>query len=358
MKKETKKKKLVLVWEGAHKIFWSWCDVLNRNFDFYLILNEGGENDVFSLNNPITYVEAINFLTLSAYYKGLSKRLKEIKPDIILSYHINQLHSWQAASYCKRNNIPFYILETQIEPPTKVNPMFKLASPVIRFMYKNKLKKILCLTKKSFVYMKKCGFENVDYVPITPFFTFPKKQEYDNEDEKIKLLFVGRLVKEKNLLFVLEAIKELKNENKINLQDFIFNIVGSGPKEELLREYVIENDLKDLVSFLGWIKHEDLKDVYRENDIFILPSSHEILGLVVLEAMSAGLPILVSDKAGICLQIENNKNGYIFKSGDISDLKNKILQLKDNRKREQFGEQSFNLIKDYQIEMEKAFLKL
>lgn len=349
-------KKVALVWEGNHKVFWSTFDVLNRNFNLYLINPDHMKGPPHFISNPLTYVKSISFLNYSAYYKGLSKQLIDIRPDIVVSYHINQLHSWQAASYCKKNNIPFYIIESQMDPPQRFNPFFRLISPMIRFAYKNRINKILCYTKKSLTYMDKCGFGNLVYVPITPYITFPKSKKLD--DEKMRLIFVGDLTKRKNVSLVLTAINELKDENKVNPQNFVFNVVGQGIKEASLKRYVRENNMESLVNFTGRLNHKELEDIFMESNVFILPSLMDILGLVVLEAMSAGLPIIVSDNVGTCSHVEIDKNGYVFKSGDVTGVKDKILKLMDKQKRKQFGMQSANLIKHYKLMFEHELSKL
>ena len=350
------KKKVVLVWQGGHKVFWSTYDILGRNFDLYIISHIHAKGFPPFLNNPIIYVKNINFFHYSAYYKGLSKQLTELRPDVVVSYHINQLHSWQAASYCKKNNIPFYVIESKMDPHQKFNPFFRLISPMIRFVYKNRIKKILCYTKKSLTYMKKCGFENLVYTPVTPYITFPKSKKLD--DEKMRLLFVGNLIKRKNVSLVLTAINELKNENKVNPQNFVFNVVGQGIEETSLKKYVRENNMESLVNFTGRLNHKELEDIFMESNVFILPSLVDILGLVVLEAMSAGLPVIVSDNVGTCSHVENDKNGYVFKSGDVTGVKDAILKLMDKQKRKQFGMQSANLIKHYKLKFEHELSKL
>ena len=104
------------------------------------------------------------------------------------------------------------------------------------------------------------------------------------------------------------------------------------------------------VYFMGFQNRNDLCDFYALADILVLPSNRETWGLVVNEALSFSLPVVVSDQvgAGVDLVIPD-QNGYIFPAGDIpalADQISKVLGLSD-QDRKKMGEKSYSLIKDW-----------
>lgn len=110
-----------------------------------------------------------------------------------------------------------------------------------------------------------------------------------------KILFVGRLIKRKNISKLAESVVEL-NKAGNNLE---LNIVGSGGSDETLIRNLSEQ-YKNTINFYGEVKEkESLKKIYQENHIFAMPSIGETFGLVYVESLSQGLPIIFSKDEGI-----------------------------------------------------------
>ena len=145
----------------------------------------------------------------------------------------------------------------------------------------------------------------------------------------------------KNFETLIEAVSILKNK-RIKI---ICNVYGDGYLRKRLENIVKKKNLDKNILFHGNIENNLLMKKYQENNLFILPSKIEPIGQVVLEAMSKGLPIIVSNNCGSKDYIKNNYNGYIFKAKNPKDLANKILKLKDKEKRMLFGNRSIELIK-------------
>ena len=158
---------------------------------------------------------------------------------------------------------------------------------------------------------------------------------------KVKLLFVGRLVNQKGIDVLLDALYKLDSKNLWSL-----NIVGDGPLKEILNESVFRLKLENNVNFLGWKDRNDLPSIYKENDILILPSRDEGMPNVMLEAMASSLPIIGSRVSGMDQVIINNKNGLLVKPGDSDELHyaiKKLINNKDNIR--DMGYASSNLVK-------------
>jgi len=159
--------------------------------------------------------------------------------------------------------------------------------------------------------------------------------------DKFTVLFVGRLVEEKGIRDLLELSKELSNIN------FVF--AGSGPLEKEINKYPVK--------YLGFIKDKKrLASVYNQADLFVLNSYktnnwEELYGIVLLEAMSCGLPVIATDCVGPKEIIQNQKTGILIPQKDKTALKKAILDLKENKsKREKLSSNAKQfVVKNYNI---------
>jgi len=116
------------------------------------------------------------------------------------------------------------------------------------------------------------------------------------QNKKVELLFVGRLVPYKGADMLIEAIARLESsiQNRISL-----TIIGDGSEREDLHRRVQALNLTNTVKFTGWIKQQDTLEYYRKSDIFCFPSIREFGEAVVMEAMACGLPCIVVNNGGI-----------------------------------------------------------
>ncbi len=142
---------------------------------------------------------------------------------------------------------------------------------------------------------------------------------HKQQNELPVLLCVARFATEKNLPMLIEAFKSSNLNGKWQLK-----IVGGGPQKEELQNSVSTNDT---IVLQDWLTYAELPDLYASADCFILPSLFEPWGLVVNEAMSAGLPIILSDEIGGLPDLLNEgKNGWMFHLSK-EDLTNTLNQL-------------------------------
>jgi glycosyltransferase involved in cell wall biosynthesis len=127
-------------------------------------------------------------------------------------------------------------------------------------------------------------------------------------------------------------------------------IVGKG---ELLPEYKRTTEfleLQNYVSFHTNVKDDELPYYYSAADLFVLPSptEGEAFGIVLLEAMSVGIPVIASDKCGGSFAIEESNSGLVYKRYDIEDLSNKIIQiLRDDSLASKLGENGIKCAQKY-----------
>jgi glycosyltransferase involved in cell wall biosynthesis len=120
-------------------------------------------------------------------------------------------------------------------------------------------------------------------------------------------LYVGRIEERKGLHLLLQACDILRREGC----QFSLLIIGRGHREEELQAYCHSHDLDDRVRWLGWIDYRQLGVYFQQADVFVFPSLEDIWGMVTLEAMAFGKPVLCSKWAGSSEQIVDGQNGWI-----------------------------------------------
>ncbi|MFQ6118159.1 MAG: glycosyltransferase family 4 protein, partial [Candidatus Bipolaricaulia bacterium] len=126
-------------------------------------------------------------------------------------------------------------------------------------------------------------------------------------EEEPLLLHSGRLAREKNLKFLLRAFREMLKER----EDLWLVLTGGGPERPALERYVAELGIKDRVIFTGYLPREQLIELHREADLFIFTSKTETQGLVLVEAMAAGTPVVALGERGVLEVVQDGVNGLL-----------------------------------------------
>lgn len=139
----------------------------------------------------------------------------------------------------------------------------------------------------------------------------------------INILSVGQLIPRKGFDLLFKALSKLPDES-IHLY-----VVGGKPTEEY-NSMVKKLKLEDRVHFVGFLNKEDLKQYYLAADLMCLPTREDVWGLVVLEALACGLPVISTNKCNAAIElIKNSVNGYVVESEDsdaIASAIQKIIQ--------------------------------
>lgn len=150
------------------------------------------------------------------------------------------------------------------------------------------------------------------------------------EEREIKLLYVGRVSREKNLPLLGDVFKLLVKDHP----DVRLIVVGDGPYLPEMRR-----DLAGLpAAFTGYKSGEELATIYASSDIFVFPSTTDTFGNVVLEAQASGLPVIVTDIGGPQENMEVNRTGFVVPGDDGPGLLNAVEQLVvDPRLRQKMG---------------------
>jgi glycosyltransferase involved in cell wall biosynthesis len=168
------------------------------------------------------------------------------------------------------------------------------------------------------------------------------KEKLGIGQEKI-ILTAGRLIEIKGIKYLIKAFnKVLEDQNNIRLL-----IIGDGPEKKKLVNLSDQLHLKDRISFLGHMPHEQVLSYMCASDIFVGPSLVEGLGNVFIEAMACGTPVIGTTVGGIPDIIEDKVNGLLVPPGDSNAIADAILKiLNDEELRIRFSKKGLMVVKE------------
>ncbi|MFZ7114093.1 MAG: glycosyltransferase family 4 protein [Bacteroidota bacterium] len=265
-------------------------------------------------------------------YGKLSEVLKSEKPDriIVSGFSIATMKVWWYTRFTKAK---FLIWSGSVTTKDK-------GAGFIRSMQR---KLIAAYSAGFIVYGKRAGeylqslgipekkiFKAINTVDTTFFSrkTFELQGKERISDNKHRLCYVGYLSKRKNVEQLLVCIRELATIR----QDFILDLIGDGDDKNDLQRQVVELKLENFVRFTGFKQKEELPEYYAQTDVFLFQTGFDIWGLVLNEAMAAGLPCIASPNAGAVDDlIENGKTGFIVDFDHVDLVLEKIIFLFDNK---------------------------
>lgn len=157
------------------------------------------------------------------------------------------------------------------------------------------------------------------------------------------VIHVGRIVKEKNLDILVDVVPLIRNAHP----DITFLIVGEGPARMELEALVKKKNVEDFFRFTGFIPDEELPDYYAAADVFAFPSTYETQGIVALEAMAAGVPVVASRYRALPDLIVDGRNGFLFSPGNTEELATKLCMAFESEKIQKEGRKT---AEEYSVE--------
>ncbi|MEX2162100.1 MAG: glycosyltransferase family 4 protein [Anaerolineales bacterium] len=238
-----------------------------------------------------TTLEQISFM-LSAAFVGLLW-LRRLRPDFVLAFFgaPSGVAAWFWSLFAR---LPYIVsLRGGDVPgfrPYDFARQHRLLSPLLRRVWRRAAGVVA-----NSEGLRELGANFEDRVPIR---VIPNGVNLDNFHsgqrawDPPRLLFVGRIVHQKGLDVLLNALGELKS------QPWQLNVVGDGPRVDRLQAQARHLGIADRVHFDGWLSREQLPAAYAQANLFVYPSRHEGMPNAVLEAMASGLPVLATRIAG------------------------------------------------------------
>jgi glycosyltransferase involved in cell wall biosynthesis len=173
--------------------------------------------------------------------------------------------------------------------------------------------------------------------------------QFDLADVKRPVfLYVGQLIERKGVRLLLEACQLLKHRG---FDQFTVLIVGDGNQRDELKAYVEDHGLKDYVEWAGWVEYGKLGPYFQQSDVFVFPTYEDVWGMVVLEAMVFGKPVLCSKGANSYEMVAPGENGYIFEPRNVEEVADGMQKFLENPDLiSKMGQRSRELIAQYNPE--------
>lgn len=267
-------------------------------------------------------------LVWNAIYDNALYKICE-KYDVIQVSECDQICSWQVYKRFPDKTV-IYHGPYKSQYTKKYNFRSRVFDMV--FSWRAGFKNVQVITKSYLAetYLRNKGFKNITTLGVGlnesvlnfPVEKIPQKLEHliENKGNFKYLLYIGALSERKNLMFLLYVLENLVN--KTGHKNYKLIIVGDKAyKEEkyfnTCFSYIKENRLNNNVVYLGTLEQKYLRFLYQACDLYLLATQYDIFGMVYLEAMYFGIPILTTECGGSSLLIENGKTGYIQKKEDI-----------------------------------------
>ena len=148
-----------------------------------------------------------------------------------------------------------------------------------------------------------------------------------NSQQKINIVFLGRIGKRKGVFDLLEAFAKITPEQRAQ-SELILAGIGQVEQANHLAEKL---SLKEHVTFAGWVDPAKRSELLSKADVFLLPSYNEGLPMALLEAMSWGLPVITTPVGGIPEVITHNETGFLVNPGDVQQLAEALQSLIENK---------------------------
>lgn len=299
------------IYSGLENVAITIIENLKDKFDFIYVTQDGPIVDVLKYKKIDYYI--IEKMSISE----IRKCVKELKPDII------HAHDYTASCICALSNIKLPI----ISHLHNNSPWIKTLHPYsFLYLYSSiKFNKILTVSdsiENEYIFSTfiKHKIKNISN-PVS------RKKILENicEEKNIKydICFVGRLTEQKNPIKFIKIIDKIRKD----IPDISAVMIGDGELNKYCKGLITELNLESNINMLGF-KKNPYKYIY-QSKIFCLPSNWEGYGLVAFEAMTLGVPCVVSDVGGL-VDIIDNKCGYLANSED--EFKNYIVELMNNKK--------------------------
>lgn len=187
---------------------------------------------------------------------------------------------------------------------------------------------------------KKCKI--CEELAITKSFSNLNIKERNND--KIQILFVGRLIEKKGLMLLIDIFKTIDKNENLHL-----SIYGCGPLENEIKSEIKSNCLESMITVMGKVEYTKIIDAYKEADIFIMPSLRETSGNVLIEALASKIPVIALNMSFASKLNELDCGKFInfnqSKGKIIDDFAKAIIELKNDKKeRKRLAQNGYNFV--------------
>ncbi|MBQ9374889.1 MAG: glycosyltransferase family 4 protein [Ruminococcus sp.] len=262
-------------------------------------------------------------------YSYMLHLCKEFKPDVI--YSLDPLLDGRLnIEVGKKLGIPVVLIEHSIPNNYKNLVGNKKAVSIYSNAVKAADKTIFVTNIQKQRFDKMVGFEingtiiyngfvNENQADVCKPFSYTK-------DRLLRTISVGFLEAQKGYPIIFKALKTLREQGA----DISSVIVGDGKSRQEYEQVVNDYGLGDVCTFKGIVKHDEVLRLMSESDVFVLPSYQESFGIVYLEAMSCGLPVIATKGEGISDIVVDGENGFLIEKNNADELYDRLEFIRNN----------------------------
>lgn len=302
------------------------------------------------------------FRVANIFLGRIRARVRAFRPDVIHLHHPFWLGSL-GLLLARWFKVPaLYTYHTRLE---HFAPFVPLPSPLFRNLvshalirrFANKCEGVIVPTSSAEEYLRMIGVKSPTFVQPTGI-DYERFQQVEKTDivtlreslgltDEIVLISVSRLSKEKNIDFMMDAVDTLRHQTD---RPFRVLMIGDGQEHRHLQKRIDQMELNDRFTLVGEISPDDMATWYRLGDVFLFASRSETQGLVILEAMAAGLPVVAVRSSGIDDVVREGYNG--FKTLAKTELwRERVrLLLENDTLRDEMSANALAFARDYSVE--------
>ena len=260
----------------------------------------------------------------AAVWAGL-KLIRKWQPDVIHA-HFAVPAGAAALVLSKLTGVP-YMLTTHLGDvpgavPEKTDDWFKWIYPLTPPIWRNARQVV---ASSSFTRQLALQHYPVEISVIPSAVDLSALPTHQPTDDAPRIIFAARFVEQKNPEHLVQALAALQT------LPWNCTMIGDGPLLEPVRKTVFACGLEERFSFPGWVKPEELLNIFANSDILVMPSRAEGLSVVGVQSLGMGLALVLSDVGGNSDLVQNGENGFLFPSGDLDALTSALKTLLSSR---------------------------
>ena len=280
--------------------------------------------------------------------------LRKVSPQIVHAHLGKSGLYGRIAAYLMRCPIIIYTDHAWASKNTDISHLNNYIHIVVYKILSVFTNKIICVSEAVYMYLKnEVGINPSKLICILNGIKIDYCKKVRNKnDTKIHFGIIARLEDEKNHICLFEALQKLKKEN------FDLYVVGDGKNMDYYKSYCINHQIDNKTIFTGRLYGNDLVRIYEKIDVLVLPSKRETFGLVLLEAMENYIPCIGSNVGGIPEVIDNGVNGFLFNSGNVEELAEKMMYFVKNMNQIDLMGQKARRIVENKFSIQKTINKI
>lgn len=292
-----------------------------------------------TFNGSVFRLYILPFIKLpgkQALFPGLRKILIKNSYDLIQVHEDSQITSVLISLWAEKMKVPVVLCQGMYHDYSGINRIIQICYDMICIpILRNKIKATIAKTSMAKNYLTQKGFKNISICPIgfNPENLLNSNWSVENfvpsmfREGVENLVYVGSLEKRRNLFFLIDLFEELLKARE-NIQ---LIIAGDGPEKKKVIKRLKKQSLLGKAHYLGKVNQKLVSLLLQKATAFLLCSSYEIYGMVILEAMYYGVPVFSTATAGAMDIISDGVNGFIIEELNIAKWKFKIEQLLNDK---------------------------